>query len=125
MPLSDCSEAPPPTEPTSSSSGPDILLRECKWCLRTSDSENPLIYQRAKRPRLPWRRAKGRECANCPWVLQSIAEAVDDKEKYLQKLESDPGARAEYKTKVHVWQKRALDTETGICDSSMERVYNK
>eukprot|EP00974_Lingulodinium_polyedra_P126441 11198265-Lingulodinium_polyedra.AAC.1 len=52
-------------------------VRECKWCHRTSDTANPLLYQRGKKSTLPWRRAKGKECANCPWVLAAMPEAKD------------------------------------------------
>ena len=80
-------------------------VKECKWCLRTDECENPLEYQRRTKPCLPWRRPFGRECGNCPWVI-----ATDDKYWSMSKaqleeeLRTDPEKRKEFIEKVHRWE---------------------
>ena len=41
----------------------------CKWCLRAFDAPNPLLSQRALKPKLPRRAPRSLECATCPRVI--------------------------------------------------------
>ena len=63
-----------------------------------------MIYQRDKKPTLPWRRSKGRECGNCPWVLATVPEASANRGAFLVKLEAQPAAREKYLQTVRDWE---------------------
>ena len=87
--------------------------RTCKFCRRTSDSENPLHYKSVQQPLLGWRRPQGRECAICPWVVQSDEEFSSMTKEKLEQTLRDDAAHAKYMQKVEKWETFKNQTEGG------------
>lgn len=81
---------------------PESIVRICKYCKCTSEDENPLVYARAQKPRLAWRRANGRECAVCPWVIDGDESLKSRKDTLEQDLE-DPDKYSGYMGKRNDW----------------------
>lgn len=77
--------------------------RTCKWCRRSSQTPNPLLYDRVVYPYLRWRRQFGRECNNCPWVLD-LHHKTEDKSELLTKFESNPQELALFIKKLEDWE---------------------
>ena len=73
------------------SSGSGAGPKECKFCFRTDEHEQPIFHLRAKHPRLCWRRPKGRVCAICPYVKDWSDELKSmSVECILEKIHSGP-----------------------------------
>ena len=87
--------------------------RTCKFCRRSSDSENPLHYKSVQQPLLGWRRPQGRECAICPWVIQNDEELASMKKETLEQKLQDDEQNAQYMQKVERWQTFKNQTEGG------------
>ena len=87
--------------------------RTCKFCRRSSDSENPLHYKSVQQPLLGWRRPQGRECAICPWVIQNEEELASMKKETLEQKLQDDEQHAQYMQKVERWQTFKNQTEGG------------
>ena len=56
-----------------------FFLRFCKWCGRSNQTPNPLLYQRERKPLITWRREKGMECGICTYAIDADPEALKQK----------------------------------------------
>ena len=65
----------------------------CKWCGCDKNTPNPLLFEQSKYPTLRWRRPDGKECALCPFALESDERTCtkEAKAKLLIDLNSDDG----------------------------------
>ena len=66
--------------------------------------ENPFLHERAFHPRLRWRRAFGRECGSCPWVLDRHYSGVDRAELLLNMEDESTGERAKLQERREEWE---------------------
>lgn len=84
--------------------GDDLpVFRTCKFCQRSSRTPNPLSsYVPGKF--IKWRRAKGRECASCPWFIQSDALYADQTCGDLETKLQEKSYHQTYMEKLQAWE---------------------
>ena len=96
---------------------PDVV-REYKWCRRTNECETPLIYQRAQKPRLVWRREFGRECNICPYVVSGDKELSAKKNTLEQDMKDEGPLYQDFMEKVRLWESRKNESNGGHVPSN-------
>ncbi len=92
--------------------------KTCKFCRRSSDSENPLRYKSVQQPFLAWRRPQGRECGICPWVIESDEWLSSMTKEKLEETLQDDAQHSKFMEKVGKWETFKNLTEGGKTQKS-------
>lgn len=91
-----------------------VPFRKCKWCLRNSHEENPIVALRPTKPMIPWRRALGQECGICPYVLDLNPQYHGrQRAVVLQEMNEDPQQREAFHEARKEWERQKNLNPTG------------
>ena len=122
---------------TCSSSSAPSGANKCKWCLRSFESENPIVGDRVVKPTLQRRAPRSSECYTCPRVIaQSYPDG--DRKDFESALRTTPDLFTEFLGAVRKREqmvnagvplprrnKREADTGEGESDEEVDGPLNK